>query len=81
MTFWDDVAQVPYAVHGSNWVSYENLKSIHKKLDYVNAKKLGGSFVWAVDGDDVNNHCGDGKFAAMKAQMKALNNGKVAKIF
>ena len=72
---WDDVAQVPYAVHNGNWLSYENLKSIHKKLDYVQEKKLGGSMVWAVDGDDSKGHCGDGKFPMMKAQMKTLNKG------
>ncbi len=32
--------------------------------------------VWAVDGDDVLNACGDGKFAMMKEQMKILNKGK-----
>ena len=31
------------------WVSYDNLKSIQKKLDFLLEKKLGGSMVWSVD--------------------------------
>lgn len=49
---WDDAAGVPFATKGHEWVSFDNAKSIQKKLDYVLEKKLGGSFVWPVDGDD-----------------------------
>ena len=58
------------------WVSYDNLRSVKEKLDYVIEKKLGGSMVWSVDLDDTKNLCGEGKFAMMKLQMKTLNKSK-----
>ncbi|KAH9400702.1 Cht9p [Tyrophagus putrescentiae] len=73
--YWDDIAQVPYAANNQSavWVSYDNLKSIQKKLDFLLEKKLGGSMVWSVDLDSPKNECGEGKFATMKLMMKALN--------
>jgi len=79
--FWDDIAQVPYAVKGSTWVSFDNLKSIEKKLEYIVAKKLGGSMVWSVDLDDTKNECGDGTFPLMKIQMKTLNKIEPGDVF
>lgn len=67
---------MPYAVRGDNWLSYESLESLEIKLNFVISKHLGGSMVWAVDGDDVLNVCGDGKFAMMKEQMRILNKSK-----
>lgn len=76
---WDDHAQVPYAVKGQEWISFDNAKSFQKKLEYVISKKLGGSMVWAVDGDDFHGECGEGKYPLMKLQMKVLNHGRFLK--
>lgn len=42
---WDEQASVPYAFKGNQWVSYDDKKSITKKLDYLLEKKLGGAMV------------------------------------
>lgn len=73
---WDEHAQVPYATHGNEWVTYDNLRSVGLKLDYITQKHLGGAMVWEVNGDDYKGHCGDGKFPIMKLIMKKLNHGK-----
>lgn len=71
---WDDHAQVPYAIHGNTFITYDNLRSVQKKLDFVLNHHLGGAMVWEVNGDDFHNHCGDGKFPNMKLMMKVLNH-------
>lgn len=76
----DEKALVPYAVKGNEWISFDNLQSVQKKLDYVLEKKLGGSMVWAIDGDDFHGLCGDGKYPLMKLQMKVLNKVDVADV-
>jgi len=74
---WDDAAQVPYAVHGNQWLTYDNLRSVQQKLAYISSKGLGGAMVWEVNGDDFKGQCGDGKFPMMKLMMKTLNQGKL----
>jgi len=71
--FYDETAQVPYAVHGTEWVTYDNLKSLGKKLEFITQKGLGGAMVWEVNGDDFKGQCGDGKYPMMKLMMKTLN--------
>lgn len=49
---WDDVAQVPYLsidLEGNandKFITYDNDKSIQKKIDYVRANHLGGVIIW-----------------------------------
>lgn len=44
-TQWSDQFSVPYAYKGNQWLSYDDKKSIDKKLDYLLQKKLGGAMV------------------------------------
>ena len=74
---WDEHAQVPWALHGNVWITYDNLQSVQKKLDFVMEHHLGGVMVWEVNGDDSTGHCGDGKFPMMKLMMKVLNHVQV----
>ena len=71
----DEKAKAAFAVNGHQWVTFDCPKVITAKLDYVIQKKLGGTFVWAVDNDDVHGSCGLGKFPMMKLIMKQLNKG------
>jgi len=56
-TYWDPVSSTPYAYdeEGKNWVTYDDLRSISIKVDYIEEKKLGGGMFWAMDLDDFNN--------------------------
>lgn len=46
--FWDASAQAPYAWNeeGNSFISYENIKSLELKIDFVKAEKLGGIMFW-----------------------------------
>lgn len=59
---WDESQKVPYAFKGTLWVGYDNLKSVNEKALYINSNQLGGAMFWAVDDDDFDNVCGDGKY-------------------
>lgn len=56
-TYWDPVSSTPYAYDekGKTWITYDDLRSISIKVDYIEEKKLGGGMFWAIDLDDFNN--------------------------
>uniref|UniRef100_A0A182Y9P9 Uncharacterized protein n=1 Tax=Anopheles stephensi TaxID=30069 RepID=A0A182Y9P9_ANOST len=56
--FYDTVAQMPFAVRGNQWMSYENTNSIGVKMDFVREKRLGGVILQHVDYDDFRGFCG-----------------------
>lgn len=52
--FWHEASATPYAYDaaGKNWISYDDIRSIIKKVEFVHAEQLGGAMVWAIDLDD-----------------------------
>ncbi|SKA00963.1 glycosyl hydrolase family 18 protein [Photobacterium toruni] len=48
---WDANAEVPYAVKGKYFLSYDDVPSIKKKAQYIVDNDLGGVIVWQVHGD------------------------------
>ena len=59
---WEEAQRVPYAFAGVEWVGYDNVRSITEKSNYINQHNLGGGMFWAVDQDDHQNSCGQGRF-------------------
>lgn len=62
---WDDNAKVPYRTNGKYFLSYDNVKSIGLKGDYIRCEELGGVIIWQVYGDMMNMNSGTqtkGKF-------------------
>jgi chitinase len=53
-TYWDTHANTPYAYHKTNkqYLSFDNVKSLKDKVDYVNSESLGGVMVWSLEMDD-----------------------------
>ena len=49
---WNETQQIPYAIHAHEWLGFDNVKSIGKKLDLLKEKHLGGAMVWTIDTDD-----------------------------
>lgn len=74
---WNDVQQIPYATHASQWIGYDNVKSVQMKLNFLKEKKLGGGMIWSIDTDDFSGHCGEGKYPLLKTITKSLNNSKL----
>jgi chitinase len=52
--FWHPEAQVPWLFNdeASVWISYDDLQSIAKKVNYARRRSLGGVMIWELSGDD-----------------------------
>nr|ALO79349.1 chitinase 12 [Chilo suppressalis] len=61
----DFLANVPYAVNGLNWVSYDDPESIRDKVEYALEKDLAGIMVWSIETDDIHNICGGGVYTLL----------------
>ncbi|MGL6186372.1 MAG: glycosyl hydrolase family 18 protein [Clostridium chrysemydis] len=56
--YWDDTAKAPYLYDSSTgaFFTYDNVKSIGEKTNYVNQKNLGGMIAWMASQDaPINN--------------------------
>ncbi|CAD7079161.1 unnamed protein product [Hermetia illucens] len=62
---YDNKQQIPYAFQGNQWVGYDNIQSLEKKVDYAKTKGLGGVMVWSLDQDDIRNVCGGGSWTLL----------------
>lgn len=75
---WDDSQKVPYAFRGTQWVGYDNVRSVNEKALYINSNQLGGAMFWAVDDDDYNNVCGGGKYPLISKVYSIVVGGSVS---
>lgn len=65
----------PYAYTSSNpiqWVSYDDVKTVEMKSNYVVDSGLGGVMVWDISTDDFTNACGTGKNPLLTAISKTI---------
>lgn len=69
---YDDLAEVPYAYSGRNWVSYDDVDSITKKVEYAKSLGINSIMVWSIETDDFHGLCGDGDWPLLRAINKAL---------
>ncbi|XP_048468115.1 acidic mammalian chitinase-like isoform X2 [Rhincodon typus] len=49
---WMEEQEVPYAYKDDEWVTYDNLKSYEKKVEWLKNNSFGGAMVWTIDMDD-----------------------------
>ncbi|XP_059479869.1 probable chitinase 10 [Neocloeon triangulifer] len=58
----------PYAYKDRDWVSFDDIKTLTKKAQFVANMGLGGSMIWALDLDDFKGTaCGQGKYPLLTA--------------
>ncbi|KAL3269272.1 hypothetical protein HHI36_008350 [Cryptolaemus montrouzieri] len=54
-----DESGISYVVKDDQWVAFDDVNSIRKKMSFVKDYELGGVFVWSADMDDYKGICGD----------------------
>lgn len=74
MEKYDDVDEMPYSFHEDQWVGYDNVRSLGKKIDYAISTGLGGIAVRTIDQDDVKNVCGGGPWTLLTSINKRLES-------
>ncbi|XP_065558234.1 probable chitinase 10 isoform X2 [Artemia franciscana] len=58
---WDDEMQVPFLVHGDQWVGFDDERAIRNKMKWLKDGGYGGAMVWSIDMDDFTGTvCGGG---------------------
>ncbi|KAF5280199.1 hypothetical protein FQA39_LY18116 [Lamprigera yunnana] len=71
MRVWSKEQQVPYSYRNDQWVGYDDVESIEKKVVLASKLKLGGMMMWSVDMDDPRGIAGE-KFPLAKAMSKKI---------
>ena len=66
----------PYAYRDNQWVGYDDVDSIRRKSQYIRDMNLGGGMIWALDLDDFNNRCGQGRHPLMNTIKSVLGPAK-----
>lgn len=57
---YDITPKATYAYGGSDWVGYEDVRSLKEKANYIVNNIMGGAMIQTIDMDDYSNGCGDG---------------------
>ncbi|CAG5127411.1 unnamed protein product [Candidula unifasciata] len=63
---WIEEQKVPYAYGGGEWVGFDSPDSFYLKAAVIMKEDLGGAFVWSVEMDDFNGHCGGPKYPLLR---------------
>merc|ERR1719361_2306347 len=72
----DDDGNV-YMHSGNKWVGYDTPDAVGRKINYVKTKGYGGGMIWAIDLDDFNGLCGDGKWPLLSKMQEVFSSKDV----
>ncbi|KAI8787664.1 acidic mammalian chitinase [Biomphalaria glabrata] len=63
---WIEEQKVPYAYGQGEWIGFDSPDSFYLKGITIIKEGLGGAFVWSVEMDDFNGHCGGPKYPMLR---------------
>ncbi|XP_072336012.1 acidic mammalian chitinase-like [Scyliorhinus torazame] len=76
---WMEEQAVPYAYKDEEWVTYDNLKSYEKKVEWLKNNSFGGAMVWTIDMDDTKGtFCNQGKTPLINKLKNMLSSNSKA---
>ena len=78
---WDNEQQVPFAYRDTEWVGFDDERSLRTKISWLKTEGFGGIMVWSVDLDDFRGYCGTGKYPLLKAMQKELDGYMVELVY
>ncbi|EDV54306.2 uncharacterized protein Dere_GG21384 [Drosophila erecta] len=61
-----------YAYSGNQWISYDDVRTIRRKAQFIKSLQLGGGMIWALDLDDFRGICGCGKHPLLRTLNQEL---------
>lgn len=64
----------PYAYRDRQWVSYDDVSMVRKKVELVKSMKLGGAMIWSLDLDDFKGNCECEAYPLLKTVNRVLRN-------
>ncbi|XP_015439737.1 PREDICTED: chitinase-3-like protein 2 [Dufourea novaeangliae] len=53
----ENESKVPYAYKDKTWISYDDIRSIYYKAEWIRANNFGGAMILSLNTDDWNNTC------------------------
>ncbi|CAN8011633.1 unnamed protein product, partial [Ixodes pacificus] len=62
----------PVIVKEDQWIGYDDIESLKKKVAFALSKGLAGAMVWSIETDDFGRHCGDTRNPLQSAIREAL---------
>ncbi|XP_072751718.1 probable chitinase 10 [Anoplolepis gracilipes] len=62
----------PYASKRDQWVSYDDVSNVARKVELIKELNLGGGMIWSIDLDDFKDLCGCGKYPLLTTLNRKL---------
>lgn len=71
----------PYAFRGQDWIGYDDIESIAKKIKFALNMNLTGIYVWSIEDDDFLGNCHCVKFPLVKTISQVLAGNETIQNF
>lgn len=78
---WDDDQKVPYAFTDTEWIGYDDVRSVTEKANYIKSMDLGGAMIWDIASDDFSGACGLGAYPLISAVYEILSGDGSVSLF